>query len=190
MMTDASDIMLVVALAGVIIGAVLAWLVGSAIARSIVRMTEAMTKLADGDLAATIPALEKRDEIGAMAKAVQVFKDNGIEKQRLEAAAKDEQDRQRKAEEEQRRIEQAAGEEIAKLVNAAAAGDLTQRIDTAAKTGFFKTLGEGMNKLIDAVASAMGEVVTVMSSMAQGDLSKRIAGNYQGEFLKLKTDTN
>ncbi len=90
MMTNSSDIMLIVALAGVVIGAVLAWVVGGAIARPIVRMTDAMTKLAGGDLAAVIPALEKRDEIGAMAKAVQVFKDNGIEKQRLEAGAKEE----------------------------------------------------------------------------------------------------
>jgi methyl-accepting chemotaxis protein len=190
MMEMSSDLMLIVGLAGLVIGGVLAWLVGSAIARPIVRMTDAMTKLAGGDLEAAIPALEKRDEIGAMAKAVQVFKNNGIEKQRLEATAKEEQDRQRKAEEDQRRIEQAAGDEIAKLVTAAAAGDLTQRIDTAAKTGFFKALGEGMNKLVDAVASAVGEVVTVMSSMAQGDLSKRISGDYQGEFLKLKTDAN
>jgi methyl-accepting chemotaxis protein len=190
MMAMSSNLMLIVGIAGLVIGGMLAWFVGGAIARPIVRMTEAMTKLAGGDLAAVIPAIEKRDEIGAMAKAVQVFKNNGIEKQRLEAAAKEEQDRQRKSEEEQRRIEQAAGEEIAKLVNAAAAGDLSQRIGTAAKTGFFKTLGEGMNKLIDAVASTIGEVVMVMSSMAQGDLSKRIAGDYHGEFLKLKTDAN
>ncbi|HEY9081544.1 HAMP domain-containing methyl-accepting chemotaxis protein [Magnetovibrio sp.] len=47
-------------------------------------MTEAMGRLADGDLDADIPASGREDEIGLMASAVQVFKDNAIEVKRLE----------------------------------------------------------------------------------------------------------
>ena len=161
-----------------------------AVARPLGVMTTAMRKIADGDLTAEIPALGRTDEIGSMAKAVQVFKDNAIEKQRLEAAAKAEAEHQREAAEAQRKLEEAAGAEVARVVSAAAAGDLTKRIDNAGKTGFFQKLGEGMNGLLDAVNSAVGEVASVMSAMAQGDLSKRIEGDHQGEFLKLKTDTN
>jgi len=48
-------------------------------------MTGAMGRLADGDLTAEIPASGREDEIGLMAAAVQVFKDNAIEVKRLES---------------------------------------------------------------------------------------------------------
>jgi len=183
-------VMSIAAVGGIVLGFILAWLIGRAIATPIVRMTDAMSKLSAGDNEVEIPALGRKDEIGLMANAVQVFKSNAIEKIRLDAQIKADEDRQRQAAEGQRKLEEAAGAEVAQVVSAAAAGDLTKRIDTASKTGFFQKLGEGMNGLLEAVSSAVGEVVSVMSAMAQGDLSKRISGDYHGEFLKLKSDTN
>jgi methyl-accepting chemotaxis protein len=66
----------------------LAWLIGRGIAGPIGRITEAIGALAEGRLDTQIPARANRDEIGAMAKAVQVFKDNAITVQRLEEEAK------------------------------------------------------------------------------------------------------
>ncbi|MEA1831320.1 methyl-accepting chemotaxis protein [Methylobacterium durans] len=54
------------------------------VARPIERMTRAMSRLAGGDAAAEIPAKGRRDEIGDMAAAVQVFKDNLIRTRQLE----------------------------------------------------------------------------------------------------------
>ncbi|MCJ2011767.1 methyl-accepting chemotaxis protein [Methylobacterium sp. J-076] len=54
------------------------------VSRPITRMTEAMQILADGDTAAEVPFRSRRDEIGAMATAVQVFKDNLIRTRKLE----------------------------------------------------------------------------------------------------------
>ena len=183
-------VMSIAAVGGIVLGFILAWIIGRAIATPIIRMTDAMSKLSAGDNDVDVPALGRKDEIGMMANAVQVFKNNAIEKLRLDAQIKADEDRQREAAETQRKLEEAAGAEVAQVVSAAAAGDLTKRIDTASKTGFFQKLGEGMNGLLDAVSSAVGEVVSVMSAMAQGDLSKRISGDYHGDFLKLKTDAN
>lgn len=47
-------------------------------------MTQTMSRLAAGDLEAELKGQQRRDEIGGMARAVQVFKDNAIEKARLE----------------------------------------------------------------------------------------------------------
>ncbi len=58
-------------------------LLGRSIVSPITAMTAAMRKLADGDTATVIPAQERRDEVGAMAQSVQVFKDNMIEATRL-----------------------------------------------------------------------------------------------------------
>ena len=62
-------------LGGVMLGALLAWLIGRGISRPIQGMTQAMTALAGGDLKVVVPAQDNKDEIGEMAKAVLVFRD-------------------------------------------------------------------------------------------------------------------
>jgi len=73
----------VVAAISFLIGILLAWLIGRSIVNPVTAMTAAMQKLAGGDTRAEIPARERGDEIGVMAGAVQVFKDNMIEADRL-----------------------------------------------------------------------------------------------------------
>ncbi|CEJ10756.1 Methyl-accepting chemotaxis protein 4 [bacterium YEK0313] len=74
-----------------IIGVVilLCCVVGLALGRSITRqiggITAAMRKLAGGDTAIDVPATEAKDELGEMARAVLVFRDNAIERERLAA---------------------------------------------------------------------------------------------------------
>src|SRR6202008_4743958 len=53
--------------------------------RPIAAMTGVMKDLASGDLNVAIPALSRGDEVGAMARAVQVFKDNALRVQSMEA---------------------------------------------------------------------------------------------------------
>ena len=83
-----------------LLGLLLAFLVTRAIARPIRAMTQAMEKLSHGDLAVDIPAQDHRDEVGAMAQAVQVFKDNALEVERLkrEREAQDRRSEQEKRE--------------------------------------------------------------------------------------------
>src|SRR5690606_21096351 len=54
------------------------------VATRISRITDAMRNLAGGDVDSEVPYAGRRDEIGAMAGAVQVFRDNAIERIRLE----------------------------------------------------------------------------------------------------------
>ncbi len=68
-----------------VLSAFLAFLVSRQIVASLTGMGEAMQRLAKGDTSTAIPALGQRDEIGAMAGSVQVFKDNMIEAERLRA---------------------------------------------------------------------------------------------------------
>ncbi|KAB1074309.1 HAMP domain-containing methyl-accepting chemotaxis protein [Methylobacterium planeticum] len=55
------------------------------ISRPITGMTRAMGRLAEGDAGVAVPGTGRRDEIGAMAAAVQVFKDNLVRARALEA---------------------------------------------------------------------------------------------------------
>ena len=63
--------------------ALLTWIL-SRVTRPIREITEAMGELSEGEFDTAIPALERRDEIGAMARALAVFKENSIERERLE----------------------------------------------------------------------------------------------------------
>jgi len=71
--------------AAVLIGLLFSWLVGRSITRPLNGLTGAMTRLAAGDTSASIPATEAKDELGAMARTVIVFRDTMIERERLAA---------------------------------------------------------------------------------------------------------
>jgi CheY-like chemotaxis protein/methyl-accepting chemotaxis protein len=68
----------VLALVGLVVGGAFTWLIGNAIARPVVGMTGAMGKLAAGELDVAVPHLRRDDEIGAMARATQTFKEAAL----------------------------------------------------------------------------------------------------------------
>jgi methyl-accepting chemotaxis protein len=73
---------LMVVLALLVVGG-LFLLLGRSIVNPITAMTMAMRKISEGDTSTSIPALERGDEVGAMAQSVKIFKDNMIEANRL-----------------------------------------------------------------------------------------------------------
>ncbi|MEY9884743.1 methyl-accepting chemotaxis protein [Bradyrhizobium sp. USDA 329] len=94
--SSAARTSLTIALAGLIAvliaSAGLIVMVRRRVCAPIVGLTTRMTQLADGDVAGEIPGAERSDEIGAMAAAVQVFKDNMIRADRLAAEKQAEND--------------------------------------------------------------------------------------------------
>lgn len=129
-----------VSLGGVALGLVLAFLIGRGISRPIVAMTEAMETLAGGDKTVEIPATDRGDELGAMAGAVLVFKENMIKADALQA----EQERLRAEREEQKK--RAEAEEV----------ERKKRAEAEKKAQ--------MNKLADTFQSSVGAVVDTVSS--------------------------
>jgi methyl-accepting chemotaxis protein len=86
----------------------IAWAMNRSIAKPVSGITTVMRRLAAGDTSVEIPGRNRRDELGEMAEAVQVFKDDAIEKSRLE--------------EEQRVAERRAVEEKKRALNELADG--------------------------------------------------------------------
>ena len=155
----------VVAGLAMVLGIALALLIGRAISRPVVSMTEAMGKLAQGDLETQIPAVGRRDEIGDMAAAVQVFRDNAIAVERM---TKERKEQEQRAEEEKRKqmedlansFESSVGTIIQTV--SAAATELQQTAESMSATA------EETNSQSAAVAAASEEasanVQTVASS--------------------------
>uniref|UniRef100_UPI000A6B1A1E cache domain-containing protein n=1 Tax=Stappia indica TaxID=538381 RepID=UPI000A6B1A1E len=65
---------------------VIVWFGAGALARPVARLTDVMGRLASGDTSVDAGMDERRDEIGDMARAVETFRENAIERQRLEDA--------------------------------------------------------------------------------------------------------
>jgi len=80
---------LVLCATAVTLGLALAWLIGRSIAIPVISMTDTMGRLAGGDIDLAIPAVGRKDEIGQMADAVQVFRDSMIRTRRMEGEAKE-----------------------------------------------------------------------------------------------------
>jgi methyl-accepting chemotaxis protein len=74
-----------VGIAMVAFGLGFSWMIGRSITRPLNGLAGVMRQLADGDTTARIPATHARDEIGAMARTVIVFRDNMIEREKLAA---------------------------------------------------------------------------------------------------------
>jgi methyl-accepting chemotaxis protein len=86
--------------------------------------------------------------------------------------------------------EKAIEAEIDGMVQAAIAGDFSQRVPTEGKKEFMLALATAMNGLCENIASAVEDLARVLSALAQGNLTQRITKDYQGAFARLKTDAN
>jgi methyl-accepting chemotaxis protein len=89
-----------------------------------------------------------------------------------------------------RTAELAIETEVADIVQAAANGDFTKRLEMAGKDGFFKQLAEGINRLMEVSSAGLNEVVRVLGALAKGDLTEKITAEYAGTFGQLKDDSN
>ncbi len=173
----------------IVVGLGLAGIIAFFISRSIVNpvtaMTDAMGELADGNLEIDIPAQDRSDELGHMAAAVQVFKDNAIEKIRLEeeerkATAERERLEAERASEERRREEEARqaeeesrtrqqkreeDERAREQAEAAERAARQQRVDSLT-TGFEDSVA-GILEAVSSSAQGMEHTATSMSGVAQ-----------------------
>lgn len=76
------------------------------------------------------------------------------------------------------------------LINATVKGELDTRADVLQFNGNWRTLIDGMNRILEETSKPLNEVVQVMDSISKGHLDIRIKGNYQGDFEKLKQSVN
>jgi methyl-accepting chemotaxis protein len=154
----------------------------------IASLSERMTRLAGGETRQDIPGLSRKDEIGAMAQAVQVFKDNALKTEALERQAEDqrnltEEQRQRNAEEARIRAEAMAEatDGLATGLKHLSAGNLTFQLDRAFAEEF-ESLRADFNGAVSQLRGTLGTVAQATSAIDAGsrevsqsadDLSKR-----------------
>lgn len=169
--------------AGVTLLVVSALAISGAVYRPLIGLTALMKRLATGDLTVTVPHQEYRNEIGEMARAVQVFKDDAIDKARMDAAERRRQEAERKAAEAQRMfiatmshefrtpltIISGHAQQLAAKADSAAPGDIREH------SGKVRAAVKRIQRLIDGILlSEKVEVSQIHFEPAPVDLSALI----------------
>ena len=158
----------------VLIASMMAWMLSRAIASPLVGMTVAMTRLADGNTDIDVPATDRKDEVGAMAKALLVFRQNAQDKARADIEIA-------KAAKEQTFINETISDRLARL----ATGDLTATVTEEFPPAFARlksNYNEAVNALSALIVQVMGSATqlrTGSSEIAQAseDLARRTESN-------------
>ncbi len=175
------------ALSALLAGAFAFWMTTAKIVRPLKFLSDQMRRLAAGDLSAEIDGRDRRDEVGDMAKVVEVFKTNGIERRAAEARAADaraaaDSERERAAAERARAAESqtAAMSALRNGLKRLADGNLLVRLDQGFEPEFsevradFNAAAAKLNSALAAVAESTGaiqsstrEISSASDSLAQ-----------------------
>ena len=164
------------------------WIGTKKISAPLFGLSKTMEILAQGSVDVDVTGAERKDEVGAMARSVQVFKDNAValrtaEAAQLRASAETEAERRRNQD-----IADAAAKEQAFVMEAIAGGlaklsdgDLTYRLEQEFPDAY-KRLRMDFNGAIGQLEDAMGTIVHAANSIGAGsdeiasaadDLSRR-----------------
>jgi methyl-accepting chemotaxis protein len=171
----------VIAGVALVVAGFLAWIISRGITGPVTAMTQAMVRLANKDWSTEVPAQGRRDEIGEMAGAVQVFKDNGQQVDKMQA---EQEEIKKRAEQDKRQMMNKLADEFSASVGgvvqavASAATEMQQSAQTLSATA------EETNRQSTAVAAASEQassnVQTVASSAEElsssiNEISRQVA---------------
>jgi methyl-accepting chemotaxis protein len=156
------------------------------ITRPMQSMTLAMTRLAGGDKSVAIAGGGRQDEVGAMAKAVQVFKDNAIEMDRLTAAH--EEAAQRAITEKKTAMGKLASDfesSVGSIVNSVASQATEMQSSAQAMTQTASQATQQATAVAASVEEASANVQTVASSAEELSASVREIGQQVEQSSKI-----
>jgi methyl-accepting chemotaxis protein len=185
--TDMRNMMLAIGGGLLAIAAIAGYFFARSVSRPISRLTTTMEALADGDLDVEVRGADGKDELGAMARAVEVFRENALKMAQMTEA---EAAQIIRSQAERAAMMQDLQRAFGAVVDAAIAGDFTKRVDAEFPDDELNTLGRSVNNLVATVERGLSETGTVLASLAHTDLTQRMQGDYQGAFAQLKADTN
>jgi methyl-accepting chemotaxis protein len=174
-------VLLVVAFVGIVVS----FLIGRNISRPVVAMSKAMRELAVGNFEVQLPGLDRRDEVGQMAHAIQDFKVQAVAKAERETAEREEKNRE------------LAAARRAELHNLAerfetAVGDIIENVGSASNelensAVILTKSSAATQQLSTVVAAASEETSTNVQSVASA--TEEMAGSIN-EIGRQVTDSN
>jgi methyl-accepting chemotaxis protein len=152
----------------------------------ITAITHVLDRLRAGELAVAVPEIDRRDEIGVIARAVASFGESLRDRARLEAEARE------AAAAAAARAARVADLQarLGQVVDAALMGDFSSRIDHRYEDRDLQELADRVDLLVGGVQAELRDLMAVNAALADADLTRRLSGERQGDFARLQDDTN
>ncbi len=161
-----------------VVSGIIAWVIGRGISGPLNLLRGRMEGLAGGELGGEIPGLDRGDEVGKMAKTVQIFKDNALRMRELEKA--EAVTRERTAAERRSAMEELAGDfersvnGIVRTVSSAAAGMQTTAqsmtataSDASVRAATVSAASQSASGNVGTVAAAAEELSSSVSEISR-----------------------
>ncbi len=184
------------------------------------RVTNVTERLAAGDLSKIEGLRQNSGELGRLATALHVFRENALqtikmqederkreklsreeeraaESERKKLAA--EQEKLQKETEEQARAEAEAARRamiaelstsLGEVVNAASDGDFSRRVDSNFNDEELSALADNVNTLVESVEHGVAATGDALKRVADGDFTEKMQGEFKGAFKDLQNHTN
>ena len=181
------NIMLAIGGGLLLIATVLGLLFSRSVTKPISNLTGTMKGLAEGNLELEIKGTGRTDEIGEMARTVEVFRANAL---KINSMTDEEREASERRRLDRTAMMQSLETAFGEVVDAAQRGDFSRRVDAEFPDRELNAIAASINNLVQTVDRGLGETGRVLSALAQTDLTHRVEGEYQGAFARLKTDTN
>ena len=163
------------------------WLLMRLVLKPLNGLTLGLRRIADGALDTRIEHGTRNDEIGAIARAVEVFRANAL---RVRELTQEEAKHHARAVAARQDMMTELQQSFGRVVERAGSGDFSARVTERLDDPELRKLADAINTLIATVDRGLGETGEVLAALARTDLTKRITGDYDGAFAKLKADTN
>ncbi|UJW84075.1 methyl-accepting chemotaxis protein [Devosia sp. SL43] len=185
--SDTLKLLLMVGLVTLAVLGTIGYVLSRVMMAPIPRLAKTMKLVAEGDYAAEVAYTGRGNEVGEMARAVEVFRENGLKMSEMTEEERAASLRRRVERTDMMVALQAAFGEV---VDAAIAGDFSKRVHAQFADPELNSLASSVNNLVETVDRGIGETGLVLAALADTDLTKRMQGDYQGAFARLKSDTN
>ena len=184
---ESLNMLAMVGVAALLVIGGIAVLISRAITRPIPKLSGTMHKIAAGELDTSVPYTGFRNEIGAMARNIEVFRQNSA---RIVELGEQEQTSSQHRLAERAEMMQALQRSFGEVVDAAASGDFSRRVSAEFADGELNRLAESVNGLVATVDGIISEAGQALSALANTDLTHRMSGEYDGALGQLRDDTN
>ncbi|MBP7618046.1 MAG: MCP four helix bundle domain-containing protein [Geothrix sp.] len=183
-----------------LLGAALGILIARSIAQPMTKGVEMMKEMAKGHLGTRLK-MERKDEIGDLAREMDGFTDNlqeivvGLQQisngdLSRDWVAADAQDEINPALKQVRANLQALVADAAMLNQAAVDGKLATRADASKHQGDYRKIVQGVNDCLDAVIGPLNVAAGYVDRISKGDIPPKITDKYNGDFNEIKNNLN
>lgn len=185
------------------------------ISKPVQQLAASVNDVAEGHLDTPVAGDGRLDEIGDLARAAEIFRQNAIKMEELNAqqraaqaqmetmnkerekaseealnSAREREEAERENTLQRQKMMRQLGESFGLVVDAAVAGQFSERVVVDFDDETLITLATNMNQLMQAVDQGLSTTGTLLGRVAGGDLTQRMEGNFQGAFAGLQQNVN